>query len=274
MKFRYLSIFAVILLSLSFFNMPYGYYTFLRFVICISSALLAHRYFKSEKEAPSILFGVIAILFNPAIIIHFNKNVWMVIDALTIIIFSINILSTYAISDSLRRIFSKKSKWMFNKTNSQQFLIKQKLGCYVNSTDYRFGSMGIEWNKNYIYSVLEFLTPKSGTQKFNTTCPYCNKSVIIKVNSMLTCVKIRIFNAFVVLMSLVMLILLWFYDLRNFGLDKKQITVIKIWGTIFFLFIGLLNILKAYSKYGNLYPNIKWDIHFNFLKHKLFNEND
>lgn len=71
-------------------DMPIGYYTFLRLYLFGISAYLAFQFY-SEKEAVSgmvILFGVIAILFNPFIPVYLHdKEVWSVIDFIVGVIF-------------------------------------------------------------------------------------------------------------------------------------------------------------------------------------------
>lgn len=78
------------LLLLGVADMPIGYYTLLRIVVCLASCLLAYaNYSKEEKiNLSAILFGIVAILFNPFIPIYLqDKDVWTVIDILAAIFF-------------------------------------------------------------------------------------------------------------------------------------------------------------------------------------------
>lgn len=73
-------------------NLPIGYYTFLRlYLTSVSVYLVVDEYKKANKVNSSILiFGIIAILFNPLIPIYLHdKEVWNVIDFVVGIIFII-----------------------------------------------------------------------------------------------------------------------------------------------------------------------------------------
>lgn len=65
--------------------MPYGYYTLLRISAFIVFGLLAYDVFsKGGKNLPWLL-GLMAVVFNPFIKVHFSKEVWTVIDVLSAI---------------------------------------------------------------------------------------------------------------------------------------------------------------------------------------------
>lgn len=69
------------LLVLALAPLPYGFYTMLRLVVCAASAYLAWR--ELEKFDLSLWvwgLGGIAVLFNPLIPIHLNRDVWAFID--------------------------------------------------------------------------------------------------------------------------------------------------------------------------------------------------
>jgi len=80
------------LLVLAVFPLPYGYFTVLRIIVTICSALIAHRVYKSSGNftASVLLFCVIAILFNPFVPIHLSKVIWMPINLISAVIFFLN----------------------------------------------------------------------------------------------------------------------------------------------------------------------------------------
>ena len=79
---------AFLFLALS--NLPMGYYTFLRILVTASAVAVVLTEFKGELTPTVITFGLIAILFNPIIPVHFNdKSIWMVIDLIAGILFAI-----------------------------------------------------------------------------------------------------------------------------------------------------------------------------------------
>jgi len=78
------------LLFLGLINLPIGYYTFLRIIITIGSVAVIVNEYKGEFTFWVIVFGIIAILFNPLLPIYFNsKEIWMPIDIITGILFGI-----------------------------------------------------------------------------------------------------------------------------------------------------------------------------------------
>lgn len=59
---------------------PYGFFTLLRFVVFTISAYIAWILYKVNNEKMVWVFGFFAILFNPFIPIHLNREIWIVID--------------------------------------------------------------------------------------------------------------------------------------------------------------------------------------------------
>ena len=73
---------------------PYGYYTFLRIVVCGVAAFTAYFSYEIKKEIWAVVFGMIAILFNPISPISLSREIWAPIDIGTGILF---IISTFFI---------------------------------------------------------------------------------------------------------------------------------------------------------------------------------
>ena len=62
--------------------MPYGYYTFVRILVCGCAAFTCYRLVDAgDKSAWPWIWGMVAILFNPIAPIHMTKEVWMAMDA-------------------------------------------------------------------------------------------------------------------------------------------------------------------------------------------------
>lgn len=71
-------------------KMPYGYYQFLRIVICVAAAYLAHMEYKLMDEGVNawvITFTLLAILFNPLIPIHLKRDIWAFLNVTCAAIF-------------------------------------------------------------------------------------------------------------------------------------------------------------------------------------------
>ncbi len=70
---------------------PYGYYTLLRLVVCGTSAFIAYTAHTLNKQVLTYTLGFIALLFNPLIPIHLDKELWSVIDLIAAIIIFVSI---------------------------------------------------------------------------------------------------------------------------------------------------------------------------------------
>ncbi len=71
------------IIALAFFNMPYGYYTFLRLFVCIASI---YYIFNTPKDKSAFLFPwlICAIIYNPLIPLELKKDEWLLVNIGTI----------------------------------------------------------------------------------------------------------------------------------------------------------------------------------------------
>ena len=84
------AIIAVVILLLTFFNWPYGYYTLLRIVITGIAIYYAYYLYETVKEQDFWFWSLVitVILFNPIFPIYLgDKSVWGVIDTIVAIFF-------------------------------------------------------------------------------------------------------------------------------------------------------------------------------------------
>jgi hypothetical protein len=65
---------------------PYGYYVLLRFVCCAVFVYLAIEALNQKKEGCVWVFGVTAVIYNPLIRIHLTREIWSVVNIVTIIL--------------------------------------------------------------------------------------------------------------------------------------------------------------------------------------------
>lgn len=87
---KYLLLICAGFLFLALANLPIGYFTFLRIVVTIGSVAVIVNEIKNGVNFWVIIFGLIAILFNPLIPIYLNdKSAWMPIDIIAAVIFLI-----------------------------------------------------------------------------------------------------------------------------------------------------------------------------------------
>lgn len=72
---------AIIFLLLAMIEgWPYGFFTMLRFVVFAISAYVAWMAYEAKKEKWVWIFGFLAVLFNPFIVIHLSREIWSIID--------------------------------------------------------------------------------------------------------------------------------------------------------------------------------------------------
>lgn len=73
-------------------GLPYGYFTFLRFVVCAIGVYVAYQIYENNKKSLLVwIFAGIAVLFNPIIIIHLQREQWWVIDLIVGVFFVLSV---------------------------------------------------------------------------------------------------------------------------------------------------------------------------------------
>ena len=80
MIFIIVRLIAIVLLFWALDRHPYGYYTFLRLVVCGVTAYSAYFAVGINKNGWAWTFGAIAFLFNPIIPMHLTRDIWQIID--------------------------------------------------------------------------------------------------------------------------------------------------------------------------------------------------
>jgi uncharacterized membrane protein YwzB len=65
---------------------PYGYYVLLRWVCCAAFAYLALQALSLEKQGWVWVLGITAVVYNPVVRIHLNREIWSVVNVITICI--------------------------------------------------------------------------------------------------------------------------------------------------------------------------------------------
>jgi hypothetical protein len=75
-----------IVLSILFFvclaDMPYGYYQFVRFVGLVGFVILAYRSHEQGRQFEMIIYGGLALLFQPFFKIAFGREIWNIVDVI------------------------------------------------------------------------------------------------------------------------------------------------------------------------------------------------
>lgn len=75
-----------VLLAIIFFlcllKMPYGYYQFVRFSALVGFAVLAYQASQQEKQTKMLIYGALALLFQPFFKIALGRDLWNIVDVL------------------------------------------------------------------------------------------------------------------------------------------------------------------------------------------------
>jgi len=96
------SIIIAVLLIIAIFPInKYGYYIFLRWVVCLSSVFFAYLAYQIGKKYWAWIMGIIAVLFNPIIPIYLKKEIWRPID---IISAGIYLISLFVLKDKMSKL--------------------------------------------------------------------------------------------------------------------------------------------------------------------------
>lgn len=61
---------------------PYAYYQLMRWVVCATAVFVAYNGWTFKRVWALWVFGFVAVLFNPLVPIHIERDIWQVIDLL------------------------------------------------------------------------------------------------------------------------------------------------------------------------------------------------
>ena len=62
--------------------MPYGFYQLVRFVALIGFGILAYKANEGNKNKEVIIYGGLALLFQPFIKIALGREIWNIVDVI------------------------------------------------------------------------------------------------------------------------------------------------------------------------------------------------
>jgi len=77
-----IKIILAIFLFICLADMPYGYYQFVRFIALIGFAVLAYQANEQDKQTEMIIYGSLALLFQPFIKVSLGRELWNVVDVI------------------------------------------------------------------------------------------------------------------------------------------------------------------------------------------------
>ena len=76
-----------LLLLVALFPLPYSYYQLLRIFVTLGGLLYAFKFYESDLKEKAVLFGFIAILWNPVAPIYLDRSTWMILDIAGALVF-------------------------------------------------------------------------------------------------------------------------------------------------------------------------------------------
>ena len=68
------------LMFLCLLDMPYGFYQMVRFIALVGFGILAFRANEENNKTELIIYGALALLFQPFIKIALGREIWNIID--------------------------------------------------------------------------------------------------------------------------------------------------------------------------------------------------
>ncbi len=74
---------VAVLSLIALLPMPYGYYTILRICVSICGGLTAYLDFNAGRKDIWVLLCIaVAIIFNPIVPVHLNREIWSVLNVM------------------------------------------------------------------------------------------------------------------------------------------------------------------------------------------------
>lgn len=84
MKYIQLIFAGMLLICLA--DMPYGYFQLVRFIAMVLFGWMAYDYSTKEQQFGFIIFGSLALLFQPFFKIALGRTIWNIVDVIVAIV--------------------------------------------------------------------------------------------------------------------------------------------------------------------------------------------
>ena len=79
---RIIKLSLAILFFACLMDMPYGYYQFVRFIALVCFAILAYQVNSQGRQTEAIIYGALALLFQPFFKIALGRQIWNIVDVI------------------------------------------------------------------------------------------------------------------------------------------------------------------------------------------------
>lgn len=87
MKLKTITLTSGLALILAILPLPYAYYQFLRIFVFFSAGFVSYKFLEQKLMPWVLVFGAIALIFNPIVPIYLDKSSWVVIDFISALLF-------------------------------------------------------------------------------------------------------------------------------------------------------------------------------------------
>lgn len=77
-----IKIVLAVLLFACLLDMPYGFFQLVRFVALVAFGVLAYQAHQQGKQTEMIVFGALALLFQPFFKISLGRELWNIVDVI------------------------------------------------------------------------------------------------------------------------------------------------------------------------------------------------
>ena len=85
-KFWIVPFALAVLLLISVFDLPYGFYTVLRVCVCFASLYLAFCCYCCDGKYAIIPSLIIAVIWNPIFPVYLDKDTWVALDIIAMFV--------------------------------------------------------------------------------------------------------------------------------------------------------------------------------------------
>ncbi|RYM34807.1 hypothetical protein ERX46_05380 [Brumimicrobium glaciale] len=77
-----IKVILAILLFMCLLNMPYGFFTLVRFAALVGFGILAYKASDKQDKTEMIIYGTLALLFQPFFKIALGREMWNIVDVI------------------------------------------------------------------------------------------------------------------------------------------------------------------------------------------------
>ena len=75
-----IKIILALLFLFCLFEMPYGFYQLVRFAALVGFAVLAYQAHQQSRQTEMVVYGALALLFQPFFKIALGRTIWNIVD--------------------------------------------------------------------------------------------------------------------------------------------------------------------------------------------------